>query len=94
MSKEYDPRVETYYTVAEAALWLVGCEKLVSVDILKELGRDCSMLSRVRQQEWMLRPTPHMPWPHERAYAADIIRDVFLTHPYTQKFVPKSCSDS
>lgn len=77
-----------HFTVEEASRWLT-CARPVPLRLLQQLGRDCSMLSRVRGIEWSLRPTPGRRWPNERAYPAAVIRDVFATNPETAPYVPK-----
>ena len=76
-----------HYTVEEASRWLT-CAQPVPLKLLQQLGRDCSMLARIRNVEWSLRPTPHQRWPNERAYPADIIREVFAANPETAPHIP------
>lgn len=80
--------VEGHFTVEEASRWLT-CAQPVPLKLLQQLGRDCSMLARIRNIEWSLRPTPHPRWPNERAYPAEIIREVFASNPDTAPYVPK-----
>jgi hypothetical protein len=80
--------VTGHFTVEEASRWLT-CAQPVPLKLLQQLGRDCSMLSRIRSIEWSMRPTPHQRWPNERAYPADVIREVFLANPETAPYVPQ-----
>lgn len=77
-----------HYTVEEASRWLT-CPQPVPLKLLQQLGKDCSMVARIRNVEWSLRSTPHQRWPNERAYPADIIREVFAANPETAPFIPK-----
>ena len=77
-----------HYTVEEASRWLT-CPQPVPLKLLQQLGKDCSMVARIRNVEWSLRPTPHQRWPNERAYPADVIREVFAANPETAPFIPK-----
>ncbi len=79
--------VPNHFTVEEASRWLT-CQQPVPLPLLQKLGKDCSMVCRIRSAEWSLRPTPHQRWPHERAYPAEIIREVFLANPETAPYVP------
>jgi len=80
--------VAGHFTVEEASRWLT-CAQPVDLKLLQQLGRDCSMVCRIRNAEWSLRPTPHKRWPNERAYPAAVIREVFLANPATAPHVPK-----
>lgn len=80
--------VAGHFTVEEASRWLI-CTQPVDLKLLQQLGRDCSMLCRIRNIKWSLRPTPHLRWPNERAYPAAVIREVFLANPATAPHVPK-----
>lgn len=80
--------VPGHFTVEEASRWLT-CAQPVELKLLQKLGMDCSMLARIRGIEWSLRPTPHQRWPNERAYPAEVIREVFLANPDTAPYVPK-----
>lgn len=76
-----------YYTVEEASRWLT-CDQPVSLPLLQKLGKDCSMVCRIRNVVTTNRATPHQPWPTERAYPAEIIREVFAGNPSTAPFLP------
>lgn len=77
-----------HFTVEEASRWLT-CPQPVPLRLLQQLGKDCSMVARIRNVEWSLRPTPNQRWPNERAYPVDIIREVFAANPETAPFIPK-----
>jgi hypothetical protein len=79
---------DTNFTVEEASRWLT-CAQPVELRLLQQLGKDCSMLARIRNAEWTLRPTPGKSWPNERAYPAQIIREVFEQNPRTAPYIPK-----
>jgi hypothetical protein len=76
------------FTVEEASRWLT-CAQPVDLKILQQLGRDCSMLSKVRKIEWTLRPTPGKAWPNERAYPPAVIQEVFAANPNVKDYIPK-----
>lgn len=83
------------FTVAEACRWLRnpdGTPFVADMELLRELGRDCSLCARSINVQWSLRPTPHQPWPHERAYPRAVIREVFRLNPTTAKLLPKENS--
>lgn len=80
--------VEGHFTVEEASRWLT-CAQPVPLKLLQQLGKDCSMLARIRNIEWSIHPTPHQRWPNERAYPAEVIREVFAANPETAPYVPK-----
>jgi len=80
--------VAGHFTVEEASRWLT-CAQPVNLKLLQQLGRDCSMVCRIRNIEWSLRPMPHQRWPNERAYPAAVIREVFLANPETAPHVPQ-----
>jgi hypothetical protein len=82
---------DAYYTVEEASRFLT-CEQSVATALLAQLGRDCSRVCRIRGVEWHIRPTPGRPWPNERAYPVDVIREVFSLNPDVSPFVPGSAS--
>lgn len=77
-----------HFTVEEASRWLT-CAQPVSLKLLQKLGRDCSMVCRIRQAEWSVRPTPHQRWPSERAYPREILIEVFEANPDTKPYIPK-----
>lgn len=74
------------YTVAEAAQWLT-CP-LPELKVLQRLGKDCSLYCRIQKIEHTLRPTPHQRWPHEKAYPARVIIEVFKLNPDVRDYVP------
>jgi len=76
-----------HFTVEEASRWLT-CKQPVPLKLLQKLGKDCSMLCRLRGIQHTLRATPHQPWPNEKAYPADVIREVFAMNPDTAPFLP------
>lgn len=79
---------DTNFTVEEAARFLTLPAPLPT-HVLGSLGKDCSMICRIRGVQWTIRPTPTKPWPNERAYPAEVIREVFAQHPATRNHLPK-----
>ncbi len=80
------------YTVAEACQWLRnpdGTPYVASMELLRQLGRDCSLCARIYGVHWTDRPTPHQPWPTERAYPREVIKEVFQLHPTTAALIKK-----
>lgn len=77
------------FTVAEAARFLVGLPAPLTTADLGKLGKDCSMVCRIRNLQWTIRPTPLAPWPSERAYSVAVIQEVFKTNPMTAPYVPQ-----
>lgn len=56
---------------------------------MAQLGRDCSLAARA-----MGRPTGVVmvygkPWPTEKSYTRDVIREAFRLHPATRDYLPK-----
>ena len=76
------------YTVEEASRFLT-CHQPVPVSLLGKLGRDCSMVCRIRGAAWTERPTPTKQWLKERAYPFAIVREVFELNPDTAPYIPK-----
>ena len=77
-----------HWTVEEAADFLVGLPAPLTRQQLGKLGKDCSMVCRIRQIGWTIRPTPNKPWPNERAYTQPVILEVFRANPDTRSYVP------
>ncbi|WWQ12973.1 hypothetical protein PQ43W_27 [Ralstonia phage PQ43W] len=77
------------WTVEEASRWLT-CPQPVPLRLLQRLGKDCSMVCRIRGVALVDKPVIGKIWPTERAYPADVLKEVFLTNPETAPFVPKS----
>ena len=77
------------FTVAEAARFLVGLPAPLTTADLGKLGKDCSMVCRIRNLQWTIRPTSLAPWPSERAYPVAVIQEVFKTNPMTALYVPQ-----
>lgn len=74
------------YTVEEACRFLTAP---VTLQIMQKLGKDCSMLCRIRNVEHTLRPTPTKRWPNEKAYPFFIIDEVFRQNPDVQHLIPQ-----
>lgn len=77
-----------HWTVEEAADFLVGLTTPLTRQQLGKLGKDCSMVCRIRNVPWTIRPTPGKPWPNERAYTRDVLLEVFKANPDTRSYVP------
>lgn len=77
-----------HWTVEEAADFLVGLPAALTRTQLGKLGKDCSMVSRIHNIGWTIRPTPGKPWPNERAYTRDVLLEVFRANPDTRDYVP------
>lgn len=87
--------IDDNFTVAEACRWLKnadGTPFTADMALLRQLGKDCSLCARIRNAQWSLRPTPHQPWPHERAYPREVIQEVFRLNPTTAVLLPKENS--
>lgn len=79
--------VPDHFTVEEASRWLT-CKQPVPLPLLQKLGKDCSMVCRLRGIPHTLRLTPTKRWPSEKAYPAAIIREVFEMNPDTKPYLP------
>jgi hypothetical protein len=77
-----------YYTVEQASRWLT-CAQPVPLTLLQRLGKDCSMVCRIRGATFVDVPVQGKSWPTERGYPAAIIQEVFLANPDTRDHVPK-----
>ena len=75
------------FTVEEASRFLL-CAQPVALKILGQLGRDCSMVARIKSVPWTERAV-NRPWGKERAYPSDIIKEVFELNPDTSPFIPR-----
>lgn len=76
------------YTVEEATRFL-PLPQPVGVALLGQLGKDCSMVCRIHDLPWTVRPTPDKPWGTERAYPFQVIHEVFSLNPATAPYVPR-----
>jgi hypothetical protein len=80
---------QTHFTVEQASRWLT-CAQPVPLPLLQRLGKDCSMVCRIRGAKFVDVPVQGKSWPTERGYPAAIIQEVFLANPDTRRFVPKA----
>lgn len=78
---------QTHFTVEQASRWLT-CAQPVPLPLLQRLGKDCSMVCRIRGATFVDVPVQGKNWPTERGYPAAIIQEVFLANPDTRPFVP------
>lgn len=79
---------EPTFTVEEASRWLT-CPQPLPMKLLQKLGKDCSMVCRIRGLTPFKRPTPTQRWPYENAYPVAIIREVFEANPETAPHIPR-----
>lgn len=82
---------QTHFTVEQASRWLT-CAQPVPLPLLQRLGKDCSMVCRIRGATFVDVPVQGKNWPTERGYPAAIIQEVFQANPDTRPFVPKSAA--
>lgn len=78
---------KTHFTVEEASRWLT-CAQPVPLPLLQRLGKDCSMVCRIRGGTWVDVPVFGKGWPTERGYTPEVIREVFMLNPDTAPYVP------
>lgn len=81
----------TLYTVEEASRWLT-CDQPIPLPLLQKLGKDCSMVSRIWKAPTGVKPTPDKPWPQEKTYTAEVIKEVFGKNPATRDHLPQVAS--
>jgi hypothetical protein len=81
-------RTDTNWTVKEASAWLT-CRQPVPLALLGKLGKDCSMVCRIKNLAWTERPVAQH-WGKERAYPAAVIKEVFELNPDTSPYLPKA----
>lgn len=74
---------EQMWTVADASKWLPG--PAVQLDVLRTLGSDASRCARIWKRPTGTKPTPHQPWPSEKTYTLDVLREVFRLNPATRE---------
>jgi len=79
---------QTHFTVEQASRWLT-CAQPVPLPLLQRLGKDCSMVCRIRGATFVDVPVQGKNWPTERGYPAAIIQEVFMANPDTRPYVPK-----
>lgn len=84
---------QTHFTVEQASRWLT-CAQPVPLPLLQRLGKDCSMVCRIRGATFVDVPVQGKNWPTERGYPAAIIQEVFLANPDTRPFVPGAATTS
>lgn len=89
MLAEDSAAAKACWTVEEASRWLT-CEQPVALALLQRLGKDCSMVARIRNTPCTQKPVYGKRWPTERAYPVEIIREVFSLNPDTAPYLPKS----
>lgn len=81
-----------HLTVEEALLFLVPVTVMAydaRLPLLRQLGKDCSMVCRIRKEGWIDKPVRGRQWPTERAYSPAVLREVFANHPQTRDLLPK-----
>lgn len=79
---------QTHFTVEQASRWLT-CAQPVPLPLLQRLGKDCSMVCRIRGATFIDVPVQGKNWPTERGYPAAILQEVFLANPDTRPYIPK-----
>lgn len=72
----------THWTVEEAGQWLQPGG--LPLNLLRQLGKDCSMVCRIHSLAWIDKPVQYKSWPTERAYTAAVLQEVFAAHPDTR----------
>lgn len=77
---------EPTWTIAEAVHWL-AIPMPLGRGTLSKLGRDCSMVSRIRKRPIDVVPVIGKDWPSEKAYTRDVLTEVFRLHPATKDYV-------
>lgn len=87
MTTETAPATPKMYTVEEASRWLT-CPQPAPLPLLQKLGKDCSLVSRIWKIATGVKPTPDKPWPQEKTYTVEVIREVFGSNPDTRNFLP------
>lgn len=85
---------EPLQTVEAAVQWLATTVGMPLPDraTLSKLGRDCSLCARSRRRPTGVVAVIGKPWPTEKSYTADVMREVFGLHPYTRDWLDKVTS--
>lgn len=83
---------QTHFTVEQASRWLT-CAQPVPLSLLQRLGKDCSMVCRIRGATFVDVPVQGKNWPTERGYPAAIIQEVFQANPDTRPYIPQPAVD-
>lgn len=88
MTQRYDinGRPDANFTVEEASRFLT-CAQPLPLKILSQLGKDCSMVCRIKTIGWTERAVDKA-WGKERAYPPAVIKEVFGLNPDTAPFIP------
>lgn len=74
---------EPLWTVKQALEWLPTWETIPRAT-LADLGRDCSRVARIWKRPTGVVPVIGQPWPSEKSYTSDVLREVFSRHPATR----------
>lgn len=70
------------WTVEQAAVWLPLAEPLTRAE-LSQLGRECSMVSRIWSHPTGVVTVTGKPWPTEKSYTRAVLVEVFGRNPRT-----------
>jgi hypothetical protein len=73
---------EPLWRVAVAAAYL-NLPAPLDRATLSKLGRDCSMVARIKRRPTGVESVQGQPWPTEKAYTRDVLEEVFRLHPAT-----------
>ncbi|NEK74946.1 MAG: hypothetical protein G3W63_19475 [Xanthomonas euvesicatoria] len=61
----------------------------LDIGTLNRLGRDCSLYARVKHRPTGVVEVVGKPWPTEKSYTFDTLREAFRLHPATRDYVPQ-----
>lgn len=79
---------EPLWTVAQAVGFL-NLPAPLSIGDLSKLGKECSMVARIKFRPTGVVPVIGQRWPTEKSYTRDVLNEVFRLNPATRDYMPK-----
>lgn len=79
---------ELTLTVAAAYGFLVDAPP-ADMTLLRKLGYEASLCARANRRPTGSVPVVGKPWPTEKSYTFDVLREVFRLNPATAPYMPK-----
>lgn len=80
---------ELTLTVAAAYGFLKGAPA-ADMALLRKLGHEASLAARAMRRPTGVVPVVGKPWPSEKSYTFDVLREVFRLNPATAQYMPKT----
>lgn len=80
---------EPLLSVAQAYAHLVDAPP-ADVALLRKLGHEANLAARAMRRPTGTVPVVGKPWPSEKSYTFDVLREVFRLNPATAPYMPKT----